>query len=174
MQETEAPIAQRLIQEPLARDAHAPMLTHLEKPRAHTMDYTCTAGLDPDAAACVQWGVVERSPGVYDWTGYRQLLDIIKQTGGLRVQAVMSFHACGGNTGDTACITLPPWVLACGEQDPDLYFSDKPRVTGSPSSTVAEGGWWQGEERSACHAWVNPFAQPSPACQSWRMGAHSR
>jgi hypothetical protein len=26
-------------------------------------------------------------------------------------QAVMSFHACGGNIGDTAHVSLPAWVL---------------------------------------------------------------
>ena len=33
---------------------------------------------------------------------------------GLRIQAVMSFHACGGNVGDYAQVPLPDWVLqAC-------------------------------------------------------------
>ncbi|GFH21443.1 beta-amylase [Haematococcus lacustris] len=42
-------------------------------------------------------------------------------------QVVMSFHACGGNVGDTAQIPLPAWVLQCGEHDPDLFFTDRPR-----------------------------------------------
>ncbi len=28
-----------------------------------------------------------------------------------QLQAVMSFHACGGNVGDTAQVPLPEWVL---------------------------------------------------------------
>lgn len=58
----------------------------------------------------VQWGAVERQPGVYDWSGYQQLFDMVK-TQGLRIQAVMSFHACGGNVGDYAQVPLPEWVL---------------------------------------------------------------
>ena len=35
---------------------------------------------------------------------------MVKSTG-LRIQAVMSFHACGGNVGDYAQVPLPEWVL---------------------------------------------------------------
>ena len=28
-----------------------------------------------------QWGAVERGPGQYLWTGYKQLLEAIRQTG---------------------------------------------------------------------------------------------
>ncbi|GFR39716.1 hypothetical protein Agub_g197, partial [Astrephomene gubernaculifera] len=72
------------------------------------------------------WGAVERSPGQYNWSGYKQALEVIKQTG-LKVQAVLSFHACGGNVGDTVQIPLPEWVLQAGEADPDLFFADRPR-----------------------------------------------
>ncbi|GIM06522.1 hypothetical protein Vretimale_10821 [Volvox reticuliferus] len=75
------------------------------------------------------WGAVERSPGQYNWAGYKQALEIIKQTG-LKVQVVLSFHACGGNVGDTVQIPLPEWVLQCGEADPDLFFADRPRNGG--------------------------------------------
>ncbi len=37
------------------------------------------------AVACSQWGAVERSPGVYSWTGYQQLFELVKLAG-LRVQ----------------------------------------------------------------------------------------
>ena len=40
-------------------------------------------------------------------------------------QAVMSFHAAGGNVGDTCHITLPQWVLDVGEQNPDIFYTDK-------------------------------------------------
>ena len=30
---------------------------------------------------------------------------------GLKLQAVMSFHACGGNVGDYAQVPLPKWVM---------------------------------------------------------------
>lgn len=49
----------------------------------------------------VWWGLVERdSPGVYNWGGYTELLEMAKKHG-LKVQAVMSFHQCGGNVGDS-------------------------------------------------------------------------
>jgi beta-amylase len=49
----------------------------------------------------VWWGLVERdTPGVYNWGGYTELLEMAKRHG-LKVQAVMSFHQCGGNVGDS-------------------------------------------------------------------------
>ena len=56
-----------------------------------------------------QWGAVERQPQRYDWSGYRQVLELVKGLG-LKLQAVMSFHACGGNVGDSALVPLPAWV----------------------------------------------------------------
>lgn len=44
---------------------------------------------------------------------------------GLKVQAVMSFHAAGGNVGDTCKIPLPKWVLDIGERNPDIFYTDK-------------------------------------------------
>ncbi|MEW5302414.1 MAG: hypothetical protein WDW36_005204 [Sanguina aurantia] len=45
----------------------------------------------------------------------------------LKRPVVLSFHACGGNVGDTIQVPLPGWVLQCGESDPDLFFTDRPR-----------------------------------------------
>lgn len=53
---------------------------------------------------------MERQPGVYDFSGYRALLEVLKSMG-LKMQAVMSFHACGANVGDSAQVPLPEWVL---------------------------------------------------------------
>ena len=58
----------------------------------------------------MQWGAVEREPKQYDWSGYRALFEAAKRVG-LKIQAVMSFHACGGNVGDSAQVPLPSWVL---------------------------------------------------------------
>ncbi len=41
------------------------------------------------------------------------LFEIIRASG-MKLQVVMSFHACGGNVGDNAQIPLPPWVLQVG------------------------------------------------------------
>lgn len=49
----------------------------------------------------VWWGLVETErPGEYNWGGYAELLEMAKKHG-LKVQAVMSFHQCGGNVGDS-------------------------------------------------------------------------
>jgi len=73
----------------------------------------------------VWWGIVERKrPKAYDWKPYDELFQICKKLG-LKVQAVMSFHACGANVGDVYEIKLPDWVLESGIQDPDLFFTDQ-------------------------------------------------
>lgn len=48
----------------------------------------------------VWWGLVEKEEGgKYEWGGYEELFDMASKNG-LKVQAVMSFHQCGGNVGD--------------------------------------------------------------------------
>jgi beta-amylase len=72
----------------------------------------------------VWWGVAEHAgPRRYDFSAYRALFEAVAARG-LKVQAVMSFHAAGGNVGDTCTIPLPPWVLAAGEADPELFYAD--------------------------------------------------
>ncbi|KAJ7955514.1 Beta-amylase [Quillaja saponaria] len=44
---------------------------------------------------------------------------------GLKVQAVMSFHQCGGNVGDSCNIPLPKWVVEEIDRDPDLAYTDQ-------------------------------------------------
>ena len=59
----------------------------------------------------VWWGIVEHAgPRRYDFSAYKRLFDRIAASG-LKVQAVMSFHAAGGNVGDTCNISLPRWVV---------------------------------------------------------------
>ncbi|KAI3716417.1 hypothetical protein L1987_67282 [Smallanthus sonchifolius] len=73
----------------------------------------------------VWWGLVEReAPGEYNWGGYAELLEMAKKHG-LKVQAVMSFHQCGGNVGDSCTIPLPKWVLEEINNDPDLAYTDQ-------------------------------------------------
>uniref|UniRef100_A0A7N0UGI3 Beta-amylase n=1 Tax=Kalanchoe fedtschenkoi TaxID=63787 RepID=A0A7N0UGI3_KALFE len=73
----------------------------------------------------VWWGLVERdAPGAYNWGGYTDLLNMAKNHG-LKVQAVMSFHQCGGNVGDSCTIPLPKWVIEEIDNDPDLAFTDQ-------------------------------------------------
>lgn len=73
----------------------------------------------------VWWGLVEReNPGEYNWGGYAELLEMAKKHG-LKVQAVMSFHKCGGNVGDSVTIPLPKWVGEEIDKDPDLAYTDQ-------------------------------------------------
>ncbi|XP_010263970.1 PREDICTED: beta-amylase 1, chloroplastic-like [Nelumbo nucifera] len=73
----------------------------------------------------VWWGLVERdAPGVYNWGGYTELLQMAREHG-LKVQAVMSFHQCGGNVGDSCTIPLPKWVVEEIDRDPDLAYKDQ-------------------------------------------------
>ncbi|XP_021772113.1 beta-amylase 1, chloroplastic-like [Chenopodium quinoa] len=73
----------------------------------------------------VWWGLVERdNPGEYNWGGYVDLIEMAKKHG-LKVQAVMSFHQCGGNVGDSVSIPLPKWAVEEMQKDPDLAYTDQ-------------------------------------------------
>ncbi|KAK9829359.1 hypothetical protein WJX72_005395 [[Myrmecia] bisecta] len=72
----------------------------------------------------VWWGIAEQAgPGQYDFSAYKRLFHKVAENG-LKVQAVMSFHAAGGNVGDTCKIPLPKWVLQVGEKNPDIFYTD--------------------------------------------------
>jgi len=72
----------------------------------------------------VWWGLVETSPQEYEFSGYSDLLDLVKQNN-LKLQAVMSFHQCGGNVGDDCDILLPSWVVSVGYSNPDIFYIDR-------------------------------------------------
>lgn len=73
----------------------------------------------------VWWGIVEaEGPKKYDWSAYRTLFSIIQEHG-FKLQAIMSFHQCGGNIGDNINIPLPMWVLNIGEANPNIFFTNK-------------------------------------------------
>ena len=75
-------------------------------------------------AVDVWWGIAEAAgPGQYDFDAYARLFDAAAAAG-LKVSATMSFHAAGGNVGDTCTVPLPPWVLAAGEREPDMFYTD--------------------------------------------------
>lgn len=79
-----------------------------------------TDGINVD----VWWGIVEQHPGVYSWDPYVTLVKTA-QSIGLEVQAIMSFHQCGGNVNDDCNIPLPSWVLSVGNSNPDIYYTDR-------------------------------------------------
>ncbi|KAG1661170.1 hypothetical protein FOA52_002622 [Chlamydomonas sp. UWO 241] len=87
----------------------------------HTLKQAGVEGVMVD----VWWGLVERGgPRQYDFSAYAALFRKVARAG-LKVQAVMSFHAAGGNVGDTCKIPLPKWVLEIGEKNDDIYYTDK-------------------------------------------------
>eukprot|EP00892_Ulva_mutabilis_P011278 jgi/Ulvmu1/8522/UM044_0056.1 len=73
----------------------------------------------------VWWGIVERvGPGHYDFSAYSTLIHKVAAAG-LKLQAVMSFHAAGSNVGDTCTIALPDWVHDVGDRNEDIFFTDR-------------------------------------------------
>ncbi|CAN4104827.1 unnamed protein product [Withania somnifera] len=73
----------------------------------------------------VWWGIVEANgPRIYDWSAYRSLFQLVQKTG-LKIQAIMSFHQCGGNIGDAVFIPIPKWVLAIGGNNPDIFYTNR-------------------------------------------------
>ncbi|XP_042393404.1 beta-amylase 8-like isoform X2 [Zingiber officinale] len=71
------------------------------------------------------WGVVEGwNPGKYDWSGYRDLFNIIREFK-LKLQVVMAFHESGGNSSGDISISLPKWVLEIGKDNQDIFFTDR-------------------------------------------------
>lgn len=72
----------------------------------------------------VWWGIIEaKGPKQYDWKAYRRLFQVVQEYG-LRIQAIMSFHQCGGNVGDIVNIPLPQWVLDIGKSNPDIFYTN--------------------------------------------------
>lgn len=71
----------------------------------------------------VWWGLCEQTPGVYNFDKYVQLFDACRERQ-LKVQATMSFHACGGNIGDSVNVPLPNWVVEAGDKY-GFWFQDR-------------------------------------------------
>lgn len=66
------------------------------------------------------WGVVEDTcPKSYDWSLYSRLFNRAAEMG-LAVKVCLCFHG-------SKDLSLPSWVLACGEQNPDIFPADKER-----------------------------------------------
>mmetsp|Transcript_62908 Transcript_62908/g.111737 ORF Transcript_62908/g.111737 Transcript_62908/m.111737 type:complete len:485 (-) Transcript_62908:128-1582(-) len=72
--------------------------------------------------ADVWWGVCEPQPGVYKFGATVELCQLLKSLG-LQLQAVMSFHQCGGNVGDSVSFPLPAWCLSKAKESGLLYTS---------------------------------------------------
>ncbi|KAL5198573.1 hypothetical protein ABZP36_002085 [Zizania latifolia] len=93
------------------------------------------AGVD-GVMSDVWWGLVEgKAPGVYDWDAYTQLFKVVQEAG-LKLQAIMSFHQCGGNVGDVVNIPIPQWVRDIGDSEPDIFYTNRGGVRNIESLTL--------------------------------------
>lgn len=71
------------------------------------------------------WGIVEAwAPHKYQWSGYRDLFNIIREVK-LKLQVVMTFHECRGNGSGDMAISLPKWVMEIGTDNPDIFPTDR-------------------------------------------------
>ena len=106
------------------RDGNAKPMLIREKAMEVGLEMLNAAGVE-GVMIDIWWGIVEHGgPGRYDFSAYRRLFEQVAAKG-LKIQAVMSFHAAGGNVGDTCKIPLPKWVLAAGDADPDIFYTDR-------------------------------------------------
>ncbi len=88
-------------------------------------DIKAAAAIGVDAISMdIWWGLVEKEGDQkFDWSPYKEIFSMIKGQK-LKIQAIMSFHQCGGNVGDNVNIPIPSWIWGiagngakyCGEQ----------------------------------------------------------
>jgi hypothetical protein len=72
----------------------------------------------------IWWGIFEsQGDNIFDWTYYQQYAQIVEASG-LKWIPILSFHQCGGNTGDDCNIPLPKWVWDLGPEE-DMKFRDE-------------------------------------------------
>ncbi|XP_020600192.1 beta-amylase 8 isoform X2 [Phalaenopsis equestris] len=70
------------------------------------------------------WGIVEGwSPHKYQWSGYRDLFNIVREFK-LKLQVVLAFHEYGGKESGDMVIPLPKWILEIGQDNQDIFFTD--------------------------------------------------
>jgi hypothetical protein len=74
----------------------------------------------------VWWGDVEQRRGEYDWRYYRKFVKEA-QAAGLKVTAIMSTHACGGNVGDVYNRPIPEYVqrMKGDASDAEMFYQDR-------------------------------------------------
>ncbi|KAI8474720.1 MAG: glycoside hydrolase superfamily [Monoraphidium minutum] len=65
----------------------------------------------------VHWGAAEPAPREFSWAAYRPALALVREAE-LKLQANFCFHADGRQG-------LPAWVMAVGEECPDIFYTDK-------------------------------------------------
>ncbi|WOK99765.1 hypothetical protein Cni_G08477 [Canna indica] len=101
----------------------------LEKPEELRAQLKQLKAADVDGVMVdVWWGIIEgKGPKSYEWGSYRELFKMIKEEG-LKLQAIMSFHQCGGNVGDSVYIPIPQWVRDVAKSNPDIFYTNRSGV----------------------------------------------
>lgn len=84
----------------------------------------------------VWWGLCEPRPREYSFELYGKLAAMCEKLG-LKMQATMCFHACGGNVGDDVNIPLPDWVVAAADAQ-KAWFRDRSQALASGSELNRE------------------------------------
>ncbi|GJQ15914.1 hypothetical protein GpartN1_g7705.t1 [Galdieria partita] len=72
----------------------------------------------------VWWSLCEPTPGCYDFSSYRPILQLAIERG-LKIQAVLSFHTCGESEGDQVVISLPPFVRQLTTEHEFIFYTDE-------------------------------------------------
>jgi len=68
------------------------------------------------------WGLCEPRPMEYCFDGALALCALLEELG-LKLQATMAFHKCGGNIGDAVTFPLPLWAIEPARENGLLYKS---------------------------------------------------
>lgn len=84
----------------------------------------------------VWWGICERTAQEYEFSRYVELAELCQRLG-LKMQATMCFHACGGNVGDTVNIPLPNWVIGAADAH-HAWYMDRSQRAGTTSDVNKE------------------------------------
>jgi beta-amylase len=117
--------------------------------------------------ADVWWGLCEPSPRQYRFGAAKALCDLLRSVG-LELQAVMSFHQCGGNVGDAVTVQLPSFVLGPAREQGLLYQSRSGVVSedclslSADDEAIFDNG--AGSKRTALHCYRDFIAAFASAC----------
>ena len=119
----------------------------------------------------VWWGIVEGAgPARYEWRAYRELFRVV-QAERLKLQAIMSFHACGGNVGDAVSIPIPRWVREVGEADPDVFYTSPSGVRNQEYLTIGVDDKPLFHGRTAIQVSAHATSLIMPLLNEWRIQA---
>lgn len=125
--------------------------------------------------ADIWWGFCEPEPRQYHFGALRSLCQVL-QAAGLKLQATLSFHQCGGNVGDSVNIGLPAFVLEAARPEGLFYRSRTGTVTEECLSLSADArsifacGPSSGQKRSALECYRDYIEALTVHCSEYLGG----